>query len=402
MYSATLAVLIVLVIVAVREAFSKKDLMHPLVLYSVPFFVQYLIFYAFFSNSSIVSGKTIVLYTFSIICYAAGFLITETFIYRVTARREYRKLPLEPRNYPIYRFITIIGVVSILYEILRYGVGSGAANLYDAMAIHIDWGGGYNVLAKYIPFSYGIVFAFFVYNFDYENKTRIEKKRFIWAVIVGYAFAIASFSRTSIMQQTIVLVYIVLYRNRNKVFKNISTIMKILSKILIGIVVLLLGFSIIAKLTNKFGSGGFFSKDFYLWSYFSAQIQTLEKFIITHPGASDFYYIGGVFSRVLGKSEAFRMYLPTINEFNVFSYIGAVYLDCGNYAYFFQAFLGAFVAFIYSMNMRKGEYWTIFYAYYSYAIFMSFYAYQYSMTTYIYLLIAFLAIRLIHMIKVNT
>lgn len=401
MYSATLAVLIVLVIIAIIEVFAKKDYMHPLVLYSVPFFVQYLVFYTFFSDGSIVSSKTMVLYTFSIICYAVGFLITETIMYRVTVRKEYRRLPLESKNYPFYRIITTIGFISIIYEILRYGVGSGAANLYDAMAIHIDWGGGYNVLAKYIPFFYEIVFAFFVYNYDYDNKNRKEKKRFIWAVIVAYAFAVASFSRTSIMQQTIVLVYIILYRNRNKIFRNISKVISIFNKMLLGIIALLVGFSIIAKLTNKLGSGGFFSKDFYLWAYFSAQIQTLEKFIIAHPGVSDFYYIGGVFSRLIGKSEAFRMYLPTINEFNVFSYIGAVYLDCGNYAYLFQAFLGSFVAFLYSMNMRKGGYWTIFYAFYSYAIFMSFYAYQYSMTTYIYLLIAFLAIRFINMIKVK-
>lgn len=401
MYSATLVVLIVLVIIAIHKAFTRKDFMHPLVVYSCPFFIQYVIFYAIFSNTSNVSNNTIVLYTLSIMCFATGYLITEAFACRIVAKRPYKQLPLDNENYLIYGIITVVGVLSILYEILRYGVGSGAANLYDAMAIHIDWGGGYNVLAKYIPFFYEIIFAVFVYNYDYEHKNKREKKRFIWATIVAYAFAIASFSRTSIMQQTIVLVYIILYRNKDKIFRNISRVFKIINKVLIGIIILLISFTIIAKLTNKIGSGKIFSKNFYLWSYFSAQLQTLDKFIIRHPGVSNFYYIGGVFSRLLGKSETFRVYLPTINEFNVFSYIGAVYLDCGYFAYVFQALLGSFVAFIYSMNVRKGGYWTIFYAFYSYAIFMSFYAYQYSMTSYIYLIIAFAAIKVINMIKVR-
>ena len=399
MYFATLAVIIVLFLIAIIEAFTKKDFMHPLVMYSGPIFLQYSIFFVFFSEDSSVSSATIVLYTLSIVCYATGYLITETIVYRIVSKKEFRRLPLDTYNYPVYKFITIIGVISILYEILRYGVGSEAANLYDAMAIHIDWGGGYNFLAKYIPFFYGVVFAFFVYNYDYDNKNRMERKRFVWAVIMAYAFAIASFSRTSIMQQTIVLVYIVMYRNRKKIFRNVGKIVGILNKAFIGIVILLIGFSIIAKLTSKFGSGSVFSKDFYLWSYLSAQIQTLDKYIIAHPGASDFYYIGGVFSRLLGKSEAFRMYLPVLSEFNVFSYIGAIYLDCGSFAYVIQIVLGSFVAYLYCMNMKKGGYWTVYYAFYSFAIFMSFYAYQYSLTTYIYLLIAFFVIKVIHMMK---
>lgn len=402
MYSVILGIMILFLTIAICKAFTKKDFMHPLVMYIFPFFIQYLVFYILLDEYSAVSQGTLMLYIFSITLYIVGYLMMETIISRVIICNKFRKLPLNSKSYFVYRIITVIGVVSILYEIIKYGIGTEAANIYDAMAIHIDWGGGYNVFAKYIPFFYGVVLSFFVYNYDYGTKDRREKKRFIWAVIVAYAFAIASFSRTSIMLQTIVLVYIVLYRNKKMIFRNTNKIIKSINKILVGIVFLLIGFSIIAKLTNKLGTGGLFSKDFYLWDYFSAQIRTLDKYVIKYPGISNYFYIGGVFSKLLGKSQDFRTYLPTINEFNVFSYIGSVYLDCGNLAYIFHAVLGAFVAFIYNMNMKKGGYWTIFYAYYSYAIFMSFYAYQYSLTIYIYIVIIFFLIRFINTLRIRT
>lgn len=401
MFSFILGLMILFLMIAISKAFRKKDFMHPLVMYITPFFVQYFVFYVL-TDYSKVSHETMILYIGSIFMYIFGYLVTEMIATRSTTTRPYRRLPFNSHSYWLYRGITIVGFLSIFYEVLIYGVGSGAANMYDAMAWHIDWGGGYNILAKYVPFFYGVAFSFFVYNYDYENENKKERHRFIWATIVAYAFAVLTFSRTSIMQQTIVLVYIVLYRNRERIFKNILRIIKIINKALIGIVILIIAFTIIANLTNKAGSGGFFSKDFYLWSYFSAQIRTLDKFVIAHPGVSDFYYIGGIFSRLLGIDDSFKMFLPTINEFNVFSYIGAVYLDCGNFAYIFQALLGSFVAFIYNMNQKKGGYWTIFYAYYAFAVFMSFYAYQYSLTTYIYLLIVFMAIRLFDRLRIKS
>lgn len=401
MHSIILGVMFVFLVVSAIKVFRKKDFLHPLMIYIGPFFLQYLVFFLFHDKYSSVSTETLILYILSITMYILGYLLSESFFSVTIKSRSYTKLPLRSENYTIYRIITIVGLLSIVYEVIKYGLGTGAANLYDAMANHIDWGGGYNALAQYIPFFYGVVFAFFVYNFDFDYSSRKERKRFIWATIVAYGFALASFSRTSIMQQTVVLVYIVLYRNKDKIFRNISKIAKIMRRGLIGIAILIIIFSVIAKLTNKAGEGGFLSKDFFLWAYFSAQIRTLDKYVISHPGVSNFYYIGGVFSRLLGKSEDFRTFLPTINEFNVFSYIGAIYLDCGKFAYCFQAILGAFVAYIYNMSTKKRGYWTIFYAYYAYAIFMSFYAYQYSLTTYIYLLVAFVLISAINKITIQ-
>lgn len=392
-------------IIGLYKVKLNKDFFHPLIVYIFPFLIQYIAYLVLYAGNSSVSDKTLLIYAVSIVLYCFGISIGESFFSRCLKVNQSNEIYIYNGSILFYTLVTFIGVLAILFDIFRHASFSSPAALYQSMRLFINYSDGYSFISKYVPVLYYVIFGCYLYNnSDIIHKPN-EHKKFVFRTAILAFFAVISFARTEIIMVLCVFTYCLLYKKRDKIFNN-KQLMKNVIKILTGVFIIVLFFVWIAKATNKSGSDLISSQDYFLWKYLGYPIVTLDKYCTENPGVSSGYFILGTVGKILGNAGVIDMgfihLMPRAGTFNVFSYIGPIYLDVGNWYILIQFLLGFFVAYLYVQNNYKGGRWTVFYSFYLYAIVMSFYGFQYTLTQFVYVVLCFGIINFINKIRIGS
>lgn len=385
-------------IISLINVYQKKDFLHPLLLFNAPFLIQYIVYCVFYSKQYPITLNLTILYFGSITLFNVMFLFFQNFFCK------YMKSTLNDQIIYITNFtefvakcVGIFGVIAILYDIyIVAGHNLSFSNIYQSMRISINYGQGVSFIAKYFPVFFEVYYACYLYNGSINKCYFENKKRFVLYTIVFIFFTISTFNRTNIIMSLFVFSYVFLYFKRNQYFSSVKKFLKIILIGLLAIIGILIVFIWISKATFKMGSFDITSGEFFLWKYFGYPIVILQNRIMQLPNISHGYFLLGPFGELL-RDDHFLSYLPQVGTFNVFTYLGRIYLDVGLLnCLLIQIVLSALVAFLYVKNIKRGKFYTIFFAFYEYVIFMSFYDYQYSLTIYIYILLCFIFIKFLN------
>lgn len=382
-----LIIFLILAVISVCKAKEHKDIFHPLILYFVPFIIQYLIYLIIYKNTYQVSNTTLLIYTISIVIYIVSYLFFESFFKNSVKKQERKVIAVKTSN---LKWIAIITIAALFIEIGMSIFTRGLDVTYRAMRYQVNYGTGMNFFAKYLPVLYNTYYISWISSLSERNKIKNEKYHVIVYSMLFFVIAFFSFSRTNLLMALCAFLYCIL-QNGNVTKLNIRIRIRRNILIIVAPIVLLYLFSWIADATNKTGATDFLSSDYYLWKYFGYPLITMDKYATANPGISAGVVSLGILGKILRNIGILQIgdlnVLPVTGQFNVYSYIGNVYLDFGSFFFIAHIIIAMVVAYIYVKNKVCCEKWKVMYAFYSYAIVISFYSYQYSLTLYVYILI---------------
>lgn len=378
---------VIFLIVSVRRAKKNNDFFHPLVLYFFPFFVQYIVYLIMYRSNNPVSQTTLFIYTSSIIVFITFYCFFENHFLRSTQIYDKYVIVVEPS---LLRIIGAMTIISLTIEIGSSVLSRGLDGAYRYMRYNVNYGEGLSFFSKYLPVLYNTAFIAWITNVISEKKIKKKKKDAIIYSVLFFVIAFFSFSRTNLLMALCAFSYCVLQNPNNQIENNKNKLSKIVF-IIISIAIIMYVFSWIANATNKMGDADFNSSDYYVWKYVGYPLVTMDKYTTSYPGITSGLFSLGIIGKLLNSAGLLHTgdlsVLPITGQFNVYSYIGNVYLDFGAGYFIAQIFIAIIVAYIYTKNKCCHGIWTVLYAFYSYAILISFYSYQYSLTLYIYIFI---------------
>lgn len=391
---------------AIYDAKKKKDILHPLIIYVFPLFMQYILYVALYKSDNNIDNKTIVIYMLSIIFYMAGFLIGEKIFFPKSKKMgreiKYEKGTLTVLVCTIFFIVSAIAIMSDIYKV----TGFKFEEFYRKMRVFINYGDGYSFFAKYFPVFYNVFYLLYAYTF-FKERIKGTSKKIVFCVLsfIYVWFSLVSFARTSILQSLFAILYLVIEIDEERNSSFIFTLEKYALRILVFFVLLFTAFSIIAAMTYKLGSQTIFSRDFFLWKYIGYPIVAMDKHMTHYPGASSGYFTFGIVGKILKKlgviGSGFESLLAGSRSFNVYTYIGNLWMDFGIVSFILQFFLGILISYMYAKCKKCQGSWMIFFSCYCFAIITSFYGYNYSLTVYIYIAICLIAIRMLNKVKVK-
>lgn len=389
-------VLLFLVLFSIYKAKKVNDAFYPLAIYSVPFLIQYLVYIYMYKNNNPVSDKTIAIYISSILFFVIPYLFFEYVFTNLKATQIDKNVVMSISTLKILSIITI-GVMFI-----NLGAGiltQGLDNVYRTMRYQLNYGGGMSLLSTYLPVVYDAYFVFWLINIIERHEVNKNRHHILLYSFVFFLVAFLSFSRTNLLMALCAFIYCMLCHQRESERKKRKKSVWGRIAIVAASVVIIKLFSWIADATHKTGNVEWNSPDNYFWKYLGYPLVTMDKYVVTHPSITSGTYTLGIFGKVLKSIGLIKTgdtsVLPGTGQFNVFSYIGNVYLDFGNFYFIAQMVIAMIVAYIYVQNRKNGGIWSVMYAFYSYAVFISFYSLQYSLTLFIYLFIVLCLIKTI-------
>lgn len=383
----TLLLLIFYSILSLRKALAYGDVLHPLVGYTLPFLVQYIVYLVFYESYYPVSHNTLIIYTGSITIFVMFYCLFENIFSFYIGNQKIKTVVVETG---LLKLIAAVTIATKMMEIGSSVLSMGLNGAYRYMRYEVNYGDGKSFLSKYLPVLYNTAFISWVTELIRKKEIKKEKINVIIYAILFFVIAFFSFARTSLVMALCAFGYCMLQNNKTTSLNAKNKISRI---VFIGVSFALLFylFSWIAESTNKMGNIDFMSSEYFVWKYLGFPLVTMDKYATINPGATCGHYFLGIVGELSRKLELLAegdlSILPIKGEFNVFSYIGCVYLDFGVGCFVVQLFIAMFVAYIYIKNKKNGGKWTVFYAFYLYAIFLSFYSYQYSLTLYVYIFI---------------
>lgn len=184
--------------------------------------------------------------------------------------------------------------------------------------------------------------------------------------VLFFVIAFFSFSRTNLLMALCAFLYCII-QNRNVTKLNIRIRIRRNILIIAASIVLLYIFSWIADATNKTGAADFLSSDYYLWKYFGYPLITMDIYTASNPGISAGMVSLGILGKILRNIGILQTgdlsVLPVTGQFNVYSYIGNVYLDFGSFFFIAHIIIAMAVAYIYVKNKVCCEKWKVMYAF---------------------------------------
>lgn len=402
----TLFICFLLLVFIIWYTKYKNDLLNPLVAFVIPLLMNIFLYYGLYQEEYKLTDRTLVIFFVGIFGYLFGVFIIEC---KSSSNRYMVGVPELKVNENVRNIILLIGTLGFfagLYEMFTHGLMGPTNSFFTNVRINEIFNGGNHAFTKY-----SVVFLHIgvcIYEYQYFTKTRKSRKNFLYLLFFTMILLLSicfTMARTGLLQYSLSIIYIYLYAknkaNSTRKRRTLRTLIKENRQLLGMAVFLILVFIGIAQLTGRMtGSNSFFNKDFVLYRYLGYSLVTFDKYILGHGGITNGFYVFGPFGKILEMmhlidiSEVEKIG-ASMNEFNVYSYISAPYMDFGIVGLFLTMIvIGSIVAFVYNLSLRKGGFFTIFYAIYLYSIVIAFFAYQFSNTYYIYIIVLMLLLKL--------
>ncbi|MCF1426228.1 O-antigen polymerase [Lactiplantibacillus plantarum] len=388
MYVATLLLAIFFLLLAVMEAIYKNSFFIPDLLFYLPLFLSYVVYFILFREMYPVSNTSLLAFDIGLVAFFFGttiFKFLEKFRIFVS-----QKTKIRISNHKAVSVFFFIGFISFLYSLWFYqSQGLSLANLLTASQNFRE-----NITdgSVQLPFlvTYGKYFLLFsTCSIWYEYNFSITKINF-WLVygslLITVINSFLALSRTDILVTLLPLIYIwIISREKQSFIKVLKTYS--------GPVILLIGIFIIMGniRTGGTSTGGLFSSNSYLMQYIGYQLVSFDKWIVNLPSQSNGFLSFEPIDKLLTAlhiSSNTLTFAPH-GQFTTYSYLQKPYLDHGQIGVFlYTALAGLFSNICYfKANNGKNSTWTLFYSVYTYAIIMAFFSWQFTIVTYIYLLL---------------
>lgn len=375
----TLFLVSLLMLISLLISIYYKDLLHPLLVLTVPLTIQYWLYYIYLSDVYVLKEKTNALFVLAMFSFILGFMwIT---IFPKTKNRISIETNRENANYDfslIKKFFVLIGLMGFgvgLLTAARFGLsgpGSFFFNLrYSNTVMNQNTGG----ISVYLMLFLQTITLYMIF-FRKTNKTK--SKYIILFMLLMLISAVFTMSRTNLLMGFASILGVYVFSNKH--YYGIKIKKKMIA-ITIGAFALTSYFFAVG--TNKTSNG-----DNFFFDYMAYPIITFDKWLLDFPyhsyGSQTFaflYKIMGVFG---GDYTPVDVGVPR-GQFNTFTYMSAPYLDFGGYGVFFVLLgLGMIYGIVYRQVRQGKPYWVIMYSILLYPLIMSFFEYQYNLSTYIY------------------
>ena len=289
-------------------------------------------------------------------------------------------------NGKLDRIYIIIGFIALLlggYVAIKRALSNEGGNIFFAIR-------AYASINKYgIPFVdhfmvlLQVSFYIYIYRFFIQNEKSLKKEVVFltFCMFVKFFYSLSKIDVLAIVSYSLYIYYI----SVKKYFK-LEKFIKLFTKFSI----VFLFFIFLATglrhnfymLANQLGS-----KDFFLYKYLSYPLASFEINVSGIKSRGNGYYCLAGFGKMLGKLGFFtednmnhkeEMDEDSLSYFNVFGYVGRIYLDFGMMGCFIvPIFIGGICCILFKLSEHKKGIFTILYAVYLYAIIISFFDYQY-------------------------
>lgn len=283
-------------------------------------------------------------------------------------------------------FYKIIGFIALIlggYVAVKRALNNDGSNIFFAIR-------AYASINKYgIPFVdhfmvlLQITFYIYIYRFFVQNEKTLKNEVIFLTLCMLLKF-FYSLSKTDVLSIVSYSLYIY-YISVKKYFK-LEKFIKLLTKFFVAFLFLIFlatglrhNFYILA---NQLGS-----KDFFLYKYLSYPLASFEMNVSRLKPMGNGYNCLEGFGKVLGKLGFFtednmnhkdEMDEDSLSYFNVFGYVGRIYLDFGlNGCFVVPILIGGVCGFLFKLSEKKKGLFTIFYAVYINSIIIAFFDYQF-------------------------
>ena len=401
------SVLMMSLLIGSYEKKTKNDILNPIMTFTIPLFISVIVYGIFYYEDYIISGSTIRTYCIGIIAFVLGYLIFQgNKIFKSYKKNEndFKSIIIRKKlDKGLYCFSLFIGALIILY-LISILVTSGFSNIIFNLRFEAVYGTGTPMIIEYGMVIVMLYTLIKIYNYAVsEKKNKYQKRRIICLLIIIIFNFCLSMARTSIIRVILCFLYIITFKNkRTRKNKQIKEILKTYKNNLIILCLLFFVFYYIAYATNRLGSASVFDKDFFIYTYVGKQMINFDQIILQFGNYGNGYYTFGFFSRVLDQLNIINFY--TFDDFfnpfiltgaagPVYSFIGPLYFDYGNFGVFFTMLInGLLVGFLYYKSCNTMGIWTIIYAISLYSTFMAFFDYQFMMSDQLYYIALLIAL----------
>lgn len=380
-----------------------KDIFNPLVIFCFPLFLQYTFYFILYKNEDEISIDTQIILLYAITSFIIGVCISYCGA-KKKAIGHYSKINFNREIFCFLCVFSILGLLLGLFEMYQFGMSRENVSFYTNVRFNVNYGKGYNPITIYGSLISKVLSCILLYNLQF---TKQKKVTFFFCAMSG-VYCIIGTARTDILMTFFAFLYLLENNFRKEIFGNKKGFVKFLKRFLIGSIIMLWIFIVIAELTGKLGSEKILDPDFFVFKYLGYPIPTFDRYILSNPSVSEGFFSLGIFGKILAEinileQKDYSSILPDNTVFNVYTFLGVPYLDGGIIGVLVcSLFLGIISGIIYKFSNLYGNVYTIFYALFSYAIIMSFYAYQFNLTTYIYIIIILFMIKLTARLKIFT
>lgn len=375
----------------------KKDLMHPLFVFSTAISVQYWMYLIFYSEQYILSNTTNLLLIISLFSFVIGIIFSNaTFsLLKKSVPTEESVVRVNIHFNKYKKTLLILGFIGFFIGgIYAYIKGiSGPYNFwFNIRYMHI-YGDTSQGIAPYLILLLHIAFLFIITL----RKVEINKKANKVILIVGLVLicnGLFSMAKTEILMTVISSLGVYVLSNRY-IYKNTknNNIIALCS------LIIFFGFTFIVNIAR--GGASAFE---VIYNYIAYPLVAFDKVILgksLSAGGETFSLLHKILSLLgLVDYKKFDLDLQP-GDFNVFTFMSSPYLDFGVYGLFFIfLFLGFLYGFVYSFVKKGHVYWIVYYSILLYPLCMVFFDYQFNLTSLIYYLIILVTLFLSSKIKV--
>lgn len=373
-----------------------KDFLNPLVLFILPLFLQFTIFYFLYSELYSISIKTVIAFFTGIASFVIGYLLYSLVFKNSNSniKRSSKKKVNIRTNWLFVIPILLLGIISIYFSRRYLNTLGHSSNIFDKSSANLREAFIENKSDTPFYVTYGKYFLLFptlVIWYDFLKKN-IKIPSILMLSLIGLVFynSFNVFSRTdlfiSIIPFVIIFFNIKIKKAKNSKFER--------RKFRTQTIWLLSGIIMLIFLMNSMRSietskNTFFSPKNVTMQYIGRPIAAFDQWIIPNSGVDGRFIILEPVEKLLNFLRSQPPKLPSLapyGQFNVYSYLKAPYLMFGiTGVMIIMILVGFFCHFLYHQYKQGDEFWVIFYSVYAYAIGMAFFDWQFGIITYVYL-----------------
>lgn len=393
MYGAAFIILAAAVAAAVHYSIKYMDIFNPMLLLSLPVFLQYCIYLIFYRNYGL-QKETLFIICASVLSFLCSCWFCLKTKRKITDKNKTGRIYVNTAALKLYMLVAVTGFLLGIIEMVKNG-RNGEGSFFVNVRINEIYGEGKNFYTKYSAVFLFVSAIVYLYSYLLERKKKCGdfkyKKKTIFILLTALmASPLFTMARTEIFTYILSVSCIIYSFYGVRYRKNFVSLFYKYRKIVFVFAVLIAAFFFFGLVTGRAGNASVMDENFFLYRYTGYTLITFDQWYLKNPGVNGVISVLGPFQKILllmGIPLTKQTIVPGWAGYNVGGYYGELYVGAGFLGLIIiNLLLGYFTTWLYMKARTHGGYYLLFYSSYLSAAAISFFAYQFCNTFHFYIL----------------